>query len=139
MTTCRNRTLFLLLAVSSIILGLGSRKMAGYLPDFINLGLGDALWAVMVYFLFAAAFCRWSIVRTALVALTFCYLIEISQLYHAPWLDTIRATRLGGLVLGFGFLWTDIVAYTLGVGSAVLFESFAYRASFLRNHLFKDR
>lgn len=139
MATCRNRTLFLLLTISSILLGLGSRKIAGYLPDSINLGLGDTLWAVMVCLLIATAFCRWSIVRTAFVALTFCYLIEISQLYHAPWIDAIRATHLGGLVLGFGFLWTDIVAYTLGVGSAVLFESFAYRALFLRNHLFKDR
>jgi hypothetical protein len=110
--------------------------MAGYLPDSINLGLGDTLWAVMVYLLIATVFCRWSIVRTALVALPFCYLIEISQLYHAPWIDAIRATRLGGLVLGFGFLWSDIISYTLGVGSAVLFESLAYRVPFLRNHLF---
>nr|WP_320052243.1 DUF2809 domain-containing protein [uncultured Acetobacteroides sp.] len=139
MATCRNRTLFLLLSVSSILLGLSSRKMAVYLPDFINLGLGDTLWAVMVYLLFATAFCRWSIVRTALVALAFCYLIEISQLYHAPWIDAIRANRLGGLVLGFGFLWSDIIAYTLGVGSAVLFESFAHRVPLLRNHLYKDR
>lgn len=139
MATCRNRTLFLLLTISSILLGLSSRKMAGYLPDSINLGLGDALWAVMVYLLVATVFCRWSIVRTALVGLTFCYLIEMSQLYHAPWIDAVRATRLGGLVLGFGFLWTDIAAYTLGVAGAVLFESVAYRASFLRNHLFKDR
>ena len=43
------------------------------------------------------------------------YLIEISQLYHAPWIDAIRATALGGLVLGFGFLWSDILCYTVGV------------------------
>ena len=49
------------------------------------------------------------------LALVFSYLIEISQLYHAPWIDAIRSTALGGLVLGFGFLWSDILCYTVGV------------------------
>lgn len=49
------------------------------------------------------------------LALVFSYLIEISQLYHAPWIDAIRATALGGLVLGFCFLWSDILCYTVGV------------------------
>ena len=44
---------------------------------------------------------------------------ETSQLYHAPWIDRIRATTLGGLVLGFGFLWSDIACYTVGVACAM--------------------
>ena len=52
----------------------------------------------------------------------FCYGIEVSQLYHAEWIDSIRATTLGGLVLGYGFLWSDLVAYTIGVGVGFLFE-----------------
>lgn len=32
-----------------------------------------------------------------------CFLIECSQLYHAPWIDDIRAVPLGGLILGYGF------------------------------------
>ena len=43
-----------------------------------------------------------------------CYAIEGSQLCHAPWIDTIRHTRLGALVLGYGFLWSDIICYTVG-------------------------
>ncbi|CKH20539.1 Protein of uncharacterised function (DUF2809) [Streptococcus pneumoniae] len=46
----------------------------------------------------------------------------MSQLYHAEWIDNIRATTLGGLVLGYGFLWSDLVAYTIGVGVGFLFE-----------------
>ncbi len=46
----------------------------------------------------------------------------MSQLYHAEWIDSIRATTLGGLVLGYGFLWSDLVAYTIGVGIGFLFE-----------------
>lgn len=33
----------------------------------------------------------------------FLFVIEFSQLYHAEWIDQIRDTSLGGLVLGYGF------------------------------------
>ena len=52
----------------------------------------------------------------------FCYGIEVSQLYHAEWIDSIRATTLGGLVLGYGFLWNDLVAYIIGVGVGMFCE-----------------
>lgn len=48
------------------------------------------------------------------LAIGLCFLIEISQIYHAPFIDSIRQTRVGGLVLGFGFLWSDLVAYSVG-------------------------
>jgi len=49
------------------------------------------------------------------LSLAFSYCIEISQLYHDTWIDAIRGTTLGALVLGHGFLWSDIVAYTVGI------------------------
>lgn len=60
--------------------------------------------------------------KLAFISLIFCYGIEISQLYHETWIDSIRATTLGGLVLGYGFLWSDLVAYTIGVGVGMLGE-----------------
>ena len=97
------RLKYLLLTLFVVMLGLLSRKMSACTLDFVKLYLGDVLWAMMVYF-----GCRFLFV-------VFSYLIEISQLYHAPWIDAIRATALGGLVLGFGFLWSDILCYTVGV------------------------
>ena len=41
-------------------------------------------------------------------------LIETLQLWHPPFLEALRATTLGGLVLGYGFLWSDLVCYTVG-------------------------
>jgi len=57
----------------------------------------------------------------ALIGISFCYLIELSQLYQANWINEIRRTTLGGLVLGYGFLWSDLVAYFIGisVGAAI--------------------
>lgn len=45
---------------------------------------------------------------------------ELLQLYHAPWIEAIRQTRIGGLLLGFGFLWSDIICYAVGVMLAYL-------------------
>jgi hypothetical protein len=105
-----------------IVLGLSSRKYADHLPPFINTYLGDALWALMI-FLWAAFVFRQSKTSTiAFLGLAFCYVVEISQLYHAPWIDQLRNTTLGGLILGFGFLWSDILAYTIGIGVGVLVE-----------------
>ena len=50
-----------------------------------------------------------------MMALVFCYLIEVSQLYQGEWLNQIRRTTLGGLILGYGFLWRDLLSYTVGV------------------------
>ena len=123
MKPARNRIVYLISVAIVMVLGLSSRKYACNLPECINTYLGDALWAVMIY-LFASLLLKDrkpSLI--ALLSLLFCYLIEISQLYHAPWIDAIRNTRLGGLVLGFGFLWTDIIAYTLGIGVMLAIES----------------
>jgi hypothetical protein len=104
-------------------LGLSSRKYADYLPEYINTYLGDALWAVMIYLFTALLLKDRKPSQIGLLSLSFCYLIEISQLYHATWIDAIRNTRLGGLVLGFGFLWTDVIAYTIGIGVILAIES----------------
>ncbi|EEL50481.1 hypothetical protein bcere0022_21930 [Bacillus cereus Rock3-44] len=105
-----------------IILGLGSRKFAYVLPDLLNSYLGDALWALMVFIGFGFLFHKMETKKVALLSLLFCYGIEMSQLYHAEWIDSIRATTLGGLVLGYGFLWSDVLAYTIGVGIGMLCE-----------------
>lgn len=58
----------------------------------------------------------------ALLAMSFSAAIEVSQLYHAPWIDSIRRTTLGGLTLGYEFLWSDLVWYAVGVGTGMLVE-----------------
>ena len=114
-TKNRNRKIYALMMILVMCLGLFSRKMYHYLPDLINSYLGDGLWAMMIYFAAAVGFNKSSVKRIIIISLVFCYGIELSQLYHEPWIDSIRNTTLGGLVLGYGFLWKDIVAYTLGV------------------------
>ncbi|EPY7703318.1 MULTISPECIES: ribosomal maturation YjgA family protein [Bacillus cereus group] len=122
MNTKRNRLLYAMFTILVIILGLSSRKFAFALPALLNDYLGDALWALMIFIGFGFLFPKIEMKKLAFISLIFCYGIEVSQLYHAEWIDSIRATTLGGLVLGYGFLWSDLVAYTIGVGVGFLFE-----------------
>ncbi|HFJ9437758.1 MULTISPECIES: DUF2809 domain-containing protein [Bacillus] len=118
----RNRLLYALFTIVIIILGLCSRKFAFALPHLLNEYLGDALWALMIFAGFGFLFPKIETKKLAFISLLFCYGIEVSQLYHDEWIDSIRTTTLGGLVLGYGFLWSDLVAYTIGVGVGFLFE-----------------
>ncbi|PFR41492.1 DUF2809 domain-containing protein [Bacillus cereus] len=122
MNTKRNRVVYALFTIVVIILGLSSRKFAFALQHLLNDYLGDALWALMIFTGFGFLFPKTETKKLAFISLMFCYGIEASQLYHAEWIDSIRATTLGGLVLGYGFLWSDVVAYTIGVGVGILCE-----------------
>jgi hypothetical protein len=105
--------------IGAILLGLASRRFRSDLPWFIGEYAGDTLWAGMVYFLAATIWPNARTGRLAVGALAFSWAIEASQLYQAPWINSVRATTLGGLVLGFGFLWSDLICYTAGVALAV--------------------
>jgi len=98
-----------------MILGLGSRKFGAWLPNWLAAYAGDTLWALLVFWLLGLLWPTWSSARVGAAALAFAFSIEISQLYHAPWLDAVRATAVGSLVLGHGFLWSDLVCYSVGV------------------------
>ena len=118
----RKRIYYLLYLLITIAAGLASRHFAPYLPDWVRLYLGDAIWALMVFWGFGLLLVKMRTLFIGLAALVFSYAIEFSQLYHAPWIDAIRHTRLGGLVLGFGFLWSDLLCYAIGIALGVLLE-----------------
>ena len=75
---------------------------------------------------------RWSTARLAVTALACSCAIEVSQLYHAPWIDAIRDTRPGALVLGDGFLWSDLACYAAGVALGAGIEAATRRSRAVR-------
>lgn len=119
----RNPVIWTSLIVLAVALGLGSRRFGRSLPDFLAAYAGDTLWALVVFLGLGLLLRRASTWALALAALTFSGLIELSQLYHAPWIDSIRRTTPGGLVLGFGFLWSDLACYAVGVGFGCFVEA----------------
>lgn len=118
----RNRLTWIVLIVLVCALGIGSRRFGDALPDFVATYAGDTLWAVAVFLAIGLAMPRASTWVVAAVALLVSLAVKLSQLYHAPWIDSIRSTTVGGLLLGFGFIWSDLACYAVGVGLGVLME-----------------
>jgi hypothetical protein len=118
----RRRFAWLALLAVTILLGLGSRRFGARLPNFVAAYAGDTLWATAAFLGIGLALTRASTGRVALLAMIFSVAVEVGQLYKAPWIDTIRRTTLGGLVLGFDFLWSDLACYAVGVGMGILIE-----------------
>jgi len=112
----RNRVLYGGLALSVVAAGLLWRSGLIPLPPVLSEYGGDALWALMVFLGIGFLLPRASTGTAVLLALTFSWGVEFSQLYHAPWIDAIRATPPGRLVLGSTFNWPDLPAYVLGIG-----------------------
>jgi hypothetical protein len=118
----RNRVIQIILFGLVCLLGLGSRRFALVLPRFVAAYAGDALWALAAFIGIGLVLPRASTWTIACLAMSLSVAVEISQLYHAPWIDSIRQTTLGALVLGFGFLWSDLACYAVGVGIGALVE-----------------
>jgi len=85
------------------------------MPDFISTYAGDTLWALMIFWIFCVVFHQQPTGKIILYALLFSFTIEFSQFYHEPWIDEIRHTKLGALVLGYAFKFTDLVCYVSGI------------------------
>jgi hypothetical protein len=111
----RSRLTYFSFVIVTILLGLLSRHIEG-IPLFI----GDILWGLMVYFMARFLFINKSIKWVTIASLLFCYAIEFSQLYQAPWINNIRHTVIGGLILGETFVWSDLLCYTVGISAGIL-------------------
>ena len=124
----RRRLPYLISIIVVIALGIASRKIMGF-PYFVYEYVGDVLWAANLYLLLCFLFPKEKISILAFISITFSVLIEFSQIYHAPWIDSIRVTFLGGMVLGYGFLWSDILCYVIGTFIGVIIDTLFIRIS----------
>jgi hypothetical protein len=118
----KQRLYYFLGAIFTGIFALFLRKMWKFIPDFINFWIGDFLWAVMLYFFCRSIFYTFDQKKLTLGLIVFSCCVETSQLFHTPWLDAFRNTTFGGLLLGHGFLWSDILAYTFGIIAAYFLD-----------------
>lgn len=118
----RIRLVYAACVSAAVLLGLGSRKFGELLPSFIADHAGDALWAAMIYFGWRTLFPLGSKGAAALISLAFSCGIELSQTIQVEWLDRIRQTTLGALVLGRGFLLIDLLRYAAGIAAACLLD-----------------
>ena len=109
------RSIYLLLVIVTIIIGLSTRKLPHLFPSFIAVYGGDTLWALLFFLLFRIIWIKKSIWFIAVITYSFCILIECSQLYQGEWIVRLRETFPGQMLLGHGFLWSDLLCYAAGV------------------------
>lgn len=119
----RVRLTYIAAALATIAVGLLVHLRGAPLGPVGRDVLGDALWAAMIAWCAGALAPGARLVGRSAAAYAVCAAVEASQLYHAPMLDALRATRAGHLVLGSGFDSRDLLAYALGVGAAALLEA----------------
>jgi hypothetical protein len=105
-----------------IALGMASRKYPLF-PEMCGKYPGDALWSGMVYLGWAFWKPATPPTRVALYALLISYLDEFSQLIQVPWLNAIRQTVWGHLILGTVFPGYDILAYTISIFIALILDT----------------
>ena len=114
----KKRLIYILTIVLTITAGLFVRSKKMWFSDAVNLYAGDALYAFMMYYIVCVVFIKKNIMFRAVTGLFICYTIEISQLYQADWINAIRQTLPGKLILGSGFLYSDLLAYFIGIAAA---------------------
>jgi hypothetical protein len=115
---------YVIAVVISMVLGYSSRRYADSLPAFIAEHFGDALWASMIYFGFRAIGVNKNLFWAGGISVIFCFGIEFSQLYQVDWMNEIRSTFVGALVLGSGFLTVDLIRYSVGIMIALIVDRY---------------
>lgn len=121
MRPARSRLRLLAATAGVVALGMGTRRP--FAPPFVQLYVGDVLWGALFFLLAAWLWPRQSSLVLAVVAIVTTELIELSQLYQADWALQLRATPLGGLLLGHQFLWSDVGGVALGGALAALLDA----------------
>ena len=103
-----------LLALCAALLGVASKFYTGFAADWVHYHAGGALYEIVWIGFFASLLPHtrpWHIPLAVLFATT---LIELLQLWHPPFLQTIRATFIGHALLGNTFSWWDFPHYIIG-------------------------
>jgi hypothetical protein len=110
----KRRIIYFLLFVFFVWLALATRKHPDWFYHLIAKYGGDTIWAGEFLFFLRILFPKTRLLKLAILNYLFGVIVEVSQLWHTPWLDAIRHTQIGELMLGLGFMWSDLVCYAVG-------------------------
>jgi len=109
------RLIYFILFIFLIWLALATRHHHEWFSPLIVEYGGDTIWAGAFLFFLRMFFLKIDLWKLALIAYALGVIDEFTQLYRAPWANQVRATRLGRLLFGAGFLWSDILCYAIGI------------------------
>ena len=108
------RIILLILIIPIFIAGLTGDFYTGPGHEWFNGVLGDFLLPVFMILVISFIFPRISPFHTALWVFVYNTAIEFTQLSEHPFLEAVRPTLFGRLVIGEYFSWDDIICYLAG-------------------------
>ncbi|WP_263358246.1 ribosomal maturation YjgA family protein [Acidicapsa ligni] len=120
-----HRSIYLILAVLTILVGLFLRLVPLGFPFLIVRYGGSVLWATMLYLLFATIQPKRTPLTLAILASILAALVELSRLYHSPGLDAFRLTLAGALLLGRVFTPWHFLAYWAAIAITAIVDQAA--------------
>lgn len=85
-------------------------------PEWLKDGLGSVAYEVFWIVLFLFCFPKVSPLKVAVGVFCVTCGLEVLQLWKTAFLETLRTTLPGRLVLGSTFSWADFPAYAIGSG-----------------------
>ncbi|HEX6180256.1 MAG TPA: DUF2809 domain-containing protein, partial [Chitinophagaceae bacterium] len=68
--------------------------------------------------------------KVAMGVLVFSYLIEVLQYFNIVDRLGLSDNEIARTVIGYGFEWWDMLAYTLGIATVLIIERFSSKHSF---------
>jgi hypothetical protein len=111
-----NRLLYGLGLLLVIPIGLTTKFVSGSGPlfEWWRDSCGDLLYQIALMLVVLLVKPTWPLNRIAWGAFLYSSAIEFTQLIKTPWLDALRPTIFGKLMLGSTFVPMDLVYYFLG-------------------------
>lgn len=97
-----------------VALFVGEVLIAVFIHDgIVRPYMGDVLVVIMIYY-FVKAFFRVKPLHLVIGVVLFAFLVEFGQYMHLIEVLGLNNNVLARTVLGYGFSWVDMFAYTLG-------------------------
>ena len=97
--------------------------------SFFRPYFGDYLVVILIYCA-VRTFVNASPLKVAIGVLAFSYLIEVLQYFNIVDRLGLTDNEISRTVIGYGFEWWDMLAYTLGIATVLIIERFSSKHSF---------
>jgi hypothetical protein len=121
-TKTKKYIFYLMMMLLAALFGILSRSEQINFPHLIRTFAGDTMWAFAAYFLVRLFLINNKIISVFLGAYGLSLFVELSQLLKWDILVAFRNTTIGGLLIGFGFHWEDLICYLAGCLIALVID-----------------
>ncbi|MEL7036923.1 MAG: DUF2809 domain-containing protein [Cyanobacteria bacterium J06592_8] len=108
------RWIIFAIVITLVPIGLASKFYQGPLEFWINNSFSSIFYEMFWIFLVLLIWPQLSPGWVSFWVFIVTSILEFMQLWKPPFLQAIRATLMGRLLLGVSFVWTDFIYYVIG-------------------------